>query len=238
MKKNILILIFTALCQIMGLTAAADSHVEEYSLKTGDFSRLKVIDGINVDYIASTDSAGIVIFNATAQQASTIGFANKKGELTVSLTVNDISAVGRPTVRVYSTGLTSVENAGDSLVRIITVPACPTFSVKQIGNGRTVVRHIEANNLRANLSAGNGTIVINGTCDEASIKLAGTGTIQADNLDAKTVKVSAYGTGAVGCHPLSLLKIHGIGSTSIYYRGNPEIKNRAVGIKIQQLNVK
>lgn len=209
--------------------------VEDYSLKIGEFSRLKVIDGINVDYISNPDSAGVASFSSTHATASTIGFSNNNGELTISFTSTDVNRTGLPDVKVYSTFLTSVENAGDSTLRVLTVAPCPNFSAKQIGNGRMVVRDIKATKVRGTLSTGNGSVVINGKCDEALLKLAGTGTIQADGLEAIDVKCSAVGTGSIGCWPTKLLKIHGMGSTSIYYRGNPEIKNRGVGVKVMPM---
>jgi len=216
-------------------TVGAAEPVETYTINTGEFSRLKIIDGINVDYICSPDSAGIATFAATKDMASNIGFANNKGELTISLTTTDISTQGRPSVKLYSSFLTSIENSGDSLVRVLTVAPCPAFSVKQVGNGRMVVRDINATRVNASLATGNGTVVVYGKCEEASLKLTGTGTVQADELEAKTVKCSAYGTGTIGCWPTGVLKVHGMGSTRIYYRGKPEIKSRAVGVKIEPL---
>lgn len=221
---------------LIAVTTLSQAYAETYSLNMGEFSRLKVIDGINVDYHCSKDSAGIVTFECdNSDAASLIGMSNRDQELTLSYTTTGQTRTGLPTVKVYSSFLTKVENSGDSLVRVMSVVPCPNFSVSQIGNGRVVVRDISATRVRAKINTGNGNIVLYGKCDEAVLNMTGTGILQADGLDATTVKVSAYGTGSVGCHPAELLKIHGIGSTRVYYRGTPLVRNRAVGVKVEQI---
>lgn len=231
-KKTIL----TMIAAIMA--AALTLRGETYSINVGEFSRLKVVEAINVDYRCNADSAGLVIFSTDIPEAaSAIGMSNNKGELTISFTVpaNEMKPVKLPTVTVYSSFLTKVENSGDSLVRVLRVQPCPEFSASQIGNGRIVVRDITATKVRARINTGNGQVILFGKCDEASLKMTGAGTLQADGLEAQTISVSAYGTGTIGCCPGNLLKITGLGSTKIYYKGSPEIRNRAVGVKVEQL---
>ena len=47
--------------------------------------------------------------------------------------------------------------------------------------------------------------------------------------------MSAKGTGSVGVNAVNALNIYGMGSTSVYYIGNPAIKNRSVGLKLLPL---
>lgn len=223
------------LLAIIGIAAASASDIERYTINVGEFNRLKIVDGLNVEYTQNADSAGVAVLYTTREMASVIGFSNKKSELVIELNTLNVPTEGRPTIRVSSSFLTNVENQGDSLVRVLSVADCPMFSAVQVGNGRVVVRQVHATTVKANLKTGNGTIVVNGTCNEASLKLTGSGTIQADGLKAQTVSVSGYGTGSVGCDPLSLLKVYGVGSTKVYYRGNPEIRKRSVGLKIEPL---
>ena len=122
---------------------------------------------------------------------------------------------------------------GDSTLRIIKAASCPAFTCKVTGNGRLVVRDIRANEIGCSLMTGHGAIVINGICTEASLSLTGTGTIQADGLEAKTVKCRNTGTGTIGCYAKEFMQVSGAGSGSIYYRGTPQIKKvLAVGVKI------
>nr|MBD5377723.1 hypothetical protein [Bacteroides sp.] len=211
---------------------------ETFTLNVGEFTRLKVVDGINVDYHqCQSDSAGLVIFECNDKAlASTIGMAKNKDQLTLSYTTVNERPTGLPTVRVYSSFLTSVENSGDSLVRVMRVSSCPEFKVKQIGNGRIVVRDIKATKVSAALATGNGTVVLYGTCNEAALNMTGTGVIQADALKANTVSIRTFGTGQIGCNPSAELKIRGLGSTSVYYKGAPEIRNQAVGVKLEHID--
>lgn len=221
---------------LLALVVPVCASAETYSINVGEFSRLKVIEGINVDYRCNSDSAGVAFFECDdPDRASAIGLTKNGEELTVSLTSANRVYDRLPTLRVYSSFLTKVENSGDSMVRVLTVAPCPNFNVTQIGNGRIVVRDISATRVRARITTGNGTIVLFGKCDEAVLNMTGTGHLQADGLKAATVKVSAYGTGSVGCFPTGTLTVHGIGSTSIYYRGHPEVRNRAVGVKLENI---
>lgn len=212
------------------------AQTERYSLKTGEFSSLKVEDNINVDYRCVADSAGQAVFFSDAPTASLIGFNNDKGCLKISFTNKELARdAAIPTVTVYSSFLTSVENVSNATVRVMSASACPTFSAKQVGNGHLVVRDIKADVVNASLNTGNGQVVLYGSCGEANFKLTGTGMIQADALEAQVVKCRAFGTGAIGCDPLKELRINGMGSTTIYYRGNPVIHNRSAGVKLEQI---
>ena len=48
--------------------------------------------------------------------------------------------------------------------------------------------------------------------------------IQADGLEAQSVKCSVLGTGSIGCWAVDNLDVRGIGTTKIYYRGEPKVK--------------
>lgn len=227
--------ILTSLC-ILAATLFATAQEQNYQLIVDNFSRLKVKDGLSVDYRCNADSAGYVVFTARPDEAAYIGVTNKKGELTVALTAQKEHPTVLPKVTVYSSYLTSVENTGDGAVRVLNNERNTDFSAKLSGDGSLVVRDVRADRVKAKITLGSGQIVIYGDCDEASLNMTGKGLIQADGLKAKEVKCSAYGTGSIGCYPTEILKIHGMASTTIYYRGNPEIINRALGVKIEPLS--
>lgn len=226
---------------VMGLCTAmsvSSQTVKHYNIDIKDYTELKVTGDINVDYYENPDSAGYVSFDATADISRMITVRNQKGRLEVQL-VNDekIAVDNLPVVRVYSNFLTKVENTGDSTLRVIKAASCPAFSCKVTGNGHLVVRDIRANEIGCSLMTGHGSIVINGKCTEASLSLTGTGTIQADGLEAKTVKCRNTGTGTIGCYATDFMQVSGAGSGTIYYRGTPHIKKGlAVGIKIEPID--
>ncbi|MDE7146538.1 MAG: DUF2807 domain-containing protein, partial [Duncaniella sp.] len=144
--------------------------------------------------------------------------------------VNDM-----PLVTVYSEYLTKVENSGDSTVRVLSVARGPKFSATLIGNGRLAVRDVKSTEVNGKIATGNGTLVLDGSCERANISFMGTGVIQADGLKAQQVSVKASGTGSIGVWAVKTLSLVGAGSTKVYYKGEPEIKNRTVGIKAVQI---
>lgn len=233
MRKMFLSIIATVVAMV-----ANAQDVTRYELDLGDFSELKVIEGINVDYKCNPDSAGKAVFYTTADKAAALMFTPKKTRLQIELAADCEGYTGLPTITVYSRFLTKVENCGDSLVRVLSVADCPEFKARIMGNGRLVVRKITAVTVNGSIDTGNGTLVINGSCDNARLSYTGgSGAIQADDLVAKDVKCTLWGTGSIGCHVTEKLTIVGASSGHIYYKGNPtKIKNNSVGIDIVPLD--
>ena len=218
---------------LLAATATASAQqTTRYEVDVTDFNELKVTDGINVDYVCSPDSAGKAVFHATPEMASQIIFQPDKSKLNIQL-VPKAERVNRelPTVTVYSSYLTHVENDGDSLVRVLSIAPGPKVKARIIGNGRLSVRGLKANTVEGNIDTGNGTLVLYGTCNDAKLTCTGTGNIQADALEAQEVNVILTGTGTVGCNAAKKQYVKGLGSGKVYYGGNPEIKKRGVGIK-------
>lgn len=210
---------------------------KRYELDVNDFTELKVIEGLNVDYKCVPDSAGKAVFTTTPDLASVLMLTNNKGKLEMQISTDGINYKDLPTITVYSNFLTRVENSGDSTVRVLSVAPGPQFKAKVIGNGRLVVRNINATQVDANLSTGNGQIVLYGKCQSAKYGLTGTGSIQADDLKAVSVKCRSTGTGTIGCNVSGDLMVVGMGSGKIYYTGTPEkITTRSVGLKVIPLD--
>lgn len=221
----------------MALTSfAADNN--RYELDVKDFSELKVTDAINVDYKCNPDSAGKAVFYASPEIASQILFVPGTNKLEIQLSADE-SGVRRtlPVVTVYSSYLTFAENSGDSTVRVLSVAPGPKFRARVIGNGRVVVRNVKATQVDASIDTGKGSVVVYGEATSAKFTCTGTGSIQADELKVtENVKCSVWGTGSIGCWPEKSLSVMGAGSGTVYYRGNPTIKNRSLGVKLSALD--
>lgn len=218
-------LILPLLAAMTAIISSAAQPSSRYELKVGDFDELKVVDGINVDYMCDPSRAGLVEFEATKDVASAVVFEPSKGRLSVKLASRDTIYTGLPKVIVYSSHLTNVSNEGDSLVRVLSLPQGARFSCRVIGNGRLSVRDLVVGTVKASILSGRGIISIYGRADEASLKVAGAGTIQADDLEAKEVSCTSAGTGSISCYATSRLSVGGLGGT-VRYRGNPELKKR------------
>lgn len=228
--------ILALIALIAALPHTKAESLTNYDLKIGDFTELRVSDGINVDYRHDDALAGKARFKCPSQMASAFMFTNKGGKLTVQLSPESMGIRNLPTIQVYSRYLTKVENTADSTVRVLSIKDCPKLEAKLEGNGRLVVHHVDANEVKGAMRLGHGTLVISGKCRDAKFDLTGTGVIQADDLEAENVQVNAKGTGSVGVCPEKTLSVFGLGSTTVYYTGSPEIKNRSMGIKLSPLS--
>lgn len=218
---NLRFFFITLISVLAGYVSAQTYH---YQLHFSDFTELKVVDGINVDYVCDAERAGLVEFYAESSVASAVIFEPSKSKLVIKLATLDSTYIKLPTVKVYSSHLTKVTNEGDSLLRVVSVAPCDQFKAKIIGNGTLSVHNLSATKLNANILSGHGMISVFGRCDDAVLKITGAGQIQADELDAKNVQATITGTGTINCFAESRLTVSGLGSGKLYYRGNPEIK--------------
>lgn len=209
------------------------------SLKTHDFQELKVRGPLNVEYVASADSAGVILVTgAFDEQLSWVEASGSGRKLTLNLKMPDEQTVvprNLPSVRVYSSYLTKVENEGDSTLIVNAPDAGARFSATVIGNGRVSVRSIKAGEVSGSVHAGHGIVAISGDCNKASLKVTGAGVIQADALRATDASVWCTGTGNVGVWAVKTIKIKGAGSGTVYIKGTPVISQKTVGVKIQMI---
>lgn len=231
--------LFTGLSALM-LTVTAQTawgaDEKSYEIKVGDFTELKIENGIKVDYRASEDSCGYAVFTATSDRASVIMASVDKSCLTLQLSADGVTMRNLPTVTVFSRFLQKVENEGDSLIRVINPNGVPVFKAKLVGNGQISVHGLTANSVDASLTTGNGTILITGTATQAKYSLVGTGSIQCADLKADDVKCKLLGTGYVECWPVNKLSVIGASSGKVYYRpGVQEIKNNSIGVKVLEI---
>lgn len=215
MKKTTLL----AACCLGAASLAAKTTLYE----VGPFDQLALTGNINIVYANNPDSIGWAAYESAEDFSDAIEITNNKGHLSIKeVPGHELGQV--PTIRVYSDFLTKVSNEGDAEIVANLSAATPTFSASLVGNGRIICWGIKATDVSASITTGNGTIVLRGKCAEASFKLTGTGVIQADGLAARSVKCMALGTGTIGCNPAEKLDVRGVGSTKIYYLGEPTIK--------------
>ena len=228
-------LCISAIVALTGICSAS-AQTSKYELNVGDFTSLNLVDGINVEYKCHEDSAGYAVFNTSPQIADQLIFdASKKGVLKIEKAFHDENelVLGLPVIHVYSRFLTKVENAGDSTLVVEQLKSCPQFCARVIGNGRIVVKNIDCQEFEGRISTGNGSIVATGKCDKAKLVNVGSGSIQADRLEAKDASCRFFGGGTIGIWPTGTLSVKGMFPGKLYYRGEPQkIKNYGMGPKI------
>lgn len=213
----------------------------KFEQQVGQFDRLKVTDNVNVVYRNVPDSTGLIAYVGEEDFADSFIFTNKNGELRIQVTTEDVGKPGLPTIYAYSDFITLAENDADFTLRVESMAPCPEFKAVEVGNGTVIVDDVKANKVSAMLNTGNGTLTLSGQCGEATYKMIGTGLIQADLLKADKVNCRILGSGSIGCWPLEILDVKGLGSTKIYYKGAPEIKKsgtaKLIPIPEQQIDV-
>ena len=217
MKRAMTSIIMVALVTLMSVAQ------ERYEVKVGDFTRLSVIDNVNVNYRCNADSAGIAVFTATKEIADALTFNNSgNGRLSIQV-YDDFGRLGKlPDITIYSNALEEAENSGDSILRISQLPPMKNFKVRLTDNGKVIARGLRSSRLELQILSGKGKIIATGTCDDWDLRLVGTGEIQADGVTATNVSCRIMGTGRIGCDVNGgLLKVSGSGTGKVYYKGTP-----------------
>ncbi|MDE6311221.1 MAG: DUF2807 domain-containing protein [Muribaculaceae bacterium] len=208
----------------------------KYSINVADFSRLSVDNGVKVIYSCVPDSAGFVVFDCEPDLASKIILMNNKSTLRVQVDIDESLPTGLPVVKAYSSTLSAVSNSGDSLVVVNLATPCDRFVAKVIGNGAIEVKGINAGRTDANVTAGRGYIKLDGKSDKVKLFIAGTGHIEARNLDAREVYSKSFGPGKVVCNPSSKLYVAGLNGRIYYVTEPEEISRRGMGVKALPLD--
>jgi hypothetical protein len=222
---------YIAIIAIISALGCLYAEKSDYSLKVEDFSELNVTDAINVEYRCSADTAGWAFFSCEPAIASKLMFSNTKDRLRIQLSSDGEKIDDLPTIVVYSSTLTKLENAGDSTVTARKLAAVPSLKIKVIGNGTIIAHGVQANSVDAGIHTGCGHLVISGNATKAKLQNVGTGPLEAGGLNAEQAKCVVLGTGPIDCSVSDKLTIVGAGTGKIYYNGKPEITNRSLGIK-------
>jgi hypothetical protein len=217
MKK----VLISILLLVISITAFAQEM--RHVFKVGDFTRLALIDNVNVNYRCNADSAGMVSVTCTQEILDHLMFSlSSKGKLSIQVEDEYERQGHLPTITVYSSIIEEAENAGDSTLRIMGLPPMKAFKVRNIDNGKVIAKGLRASKLELQILSGKGKIIADGSCDDLAIRLIGTGEIQADNVKATTVTCRIMGTGNIGCDVNGgELKVSGSGTGKIYYKGQP-----------------
>lgn len=208
---------------ILLVVLACPAQVTRHEVSVGNFTRLSLLDDVNVIYRCNADSAGLAIITCTPAIANHLIFTkNNNGRLSIQVDDTYERLGNLPTITVYSSSLDEVENSGDSTLWISGLPPMKAFKVRLIDNGKVIARGIKASKLELQILSGKGKIIAQGTCDDLALRLVGTGEIQADEVVATNVSCRIMGTGTIGCDVNGGdLKVSGSGTGKVYYKGSP-----------------
>jgi len=219
MMKRVLI----SFLLVATVSLVAMAQVERHQFRVGDFTRLSLIDDINVNYRCNADSAGLAVVECPKDMLDHMKFnLSSKGRL--SIQVDDVldRMESLPVIIVYSSSLEEAENDGDSTLRVSGLPPMKAFKIRLTDNGKVIARGLRASQLELQILSGKGKIIADGSCDDLALRLVGTGEIQADQVEATSVSCRIIGTGTVGCSVQGgELKVSGSGTGKVYYKGTP-----------------
>ena len=218
MKRSLISVVMIAMTVLVTF-----AQVSRHEVKVDNFTRLSLLDDINVNYCCSADSAGIIVFSSTQEVADHLMFnISDKGRLNIQVSDEFERQGNLPTLTIYSSSLDEAENSGDSTLRISGLPPMKSFKVRLSDNGKVIVRGVRASLLELQILSGKGKIIADGSCDDLSLRLIGTGEIQADQVAADNVSCRIMGTGSIGCDVRGgELKVSGSGTGKVYYKGTP-----------------
>lgn len=217
---------------------AADNSAD-YKLKVENFTELVVVDGVRVEYHCNADSAGWARFSCPPELASKIQFTNNAERLTVRSAAEEVVISGLPKVTVYSHGLHKVENSGDSIVEVFMSQPADEFKALQIGNGILKIHNLDAGALDVGVTAGKGSVAVDGKAKKAKISNVSAGPVDASRLEVVNVNCVVFGSGCIDCSPSESLRVYGAGSGKVYYHSVPsKIINRGIGVKAKPHNEK
>ena len=200
-------------------------------VNTGDFHTLKVFDDLQVIYNADPQKAGTAEYECDERYADALMFTVNGTDLKIQVAPDFLGREDElPVIYVYSNRLQNVESSSTKKVEINRLPACPEFRAILMDNGSIDINNLEATKVVAKILSGHGTINISGKTPDAVLELTGTGTIRANNLIANKVSCHVFGTGEIFCTPLDEIKLKGLGTTRVYYTGNPaKVKKHGLG---------
>lgn len=202
-------------------------------IRTCPFDVLRVQDNVNVVYRAHKDSTGLIRYSGKPEFDDAFILSCGGGTLKIQVNTEDVGNPELPTIYVYSHDLAKVENYSDFNVTVENPRVNKDFLASLVGNGTIDVKGLDTAKVSAKVTAGNGTITLHGKADEANFRMLGTGAIRAFGLDSRQVVCKILGGGMIECDPEMHLKVRGIGSTKIYYKGDPGISHSGGGKVIQ-----
>ena len=130
-------------------------------------------------------------------------------------------------VEVYSPVLTGVSIAGSGSFNSVDKILTSTFTTDISGSG-TIEGTVYSDDFFAKI-LGSGRITIVGTCQDAKISIAGSGTFSGNEFDIKNATVNISGSGTGNFCVSDGLNATISGSGNINYRGEPKIDSSIAG---------
>jgi len=209
MKKIIFLLL---LCSIVPLTA------QEITLTTGDFSEIKVFDGISAELIRSEGNKIVV----SGDEASQVELINKNGKLKIRMKI-DLSFSGHKTfVKVYHTHVIDIIDANENARITASEPLKQVDLEIKAQEGGEINLDIDVQRLKVKSVTG-GRMEVRGVAKNQAVNVNTGGQYEADTLETEqtTVNVNAGGRAYINASEYVEAKVRAGGTIRIY--GDPKV---------------
>ena len=215
-----------ALAVSAAFTAGSSAQTIHRQLTVGDFTAINLANGVNVVYEQNTAKAGKVEFDTPQELANNFIFkVDDNGKLNIQVQETAKGTV-LPTLHVYSSALHEVTNNTDSTITVAHLGTTPTFKATTNMNGKIVVNDLNTSTASLSIATGKGHIYAYGKTEKLNCTLAGTGQIHALDLVADEINCKMGGSGHIYCNSNGgELKVKGLGSGKVHYKGSPSKVN-------------
>lgn len=201
----------------------------EFTLPLGQFNKVSVDDNVNVVYVGASGTPSRVTYEGDSKYSKAFIITQNGEKIKIQVETPFVGDPELPTLYVYSDFLMHASISSESTLTIQSAAPASEICLSLMGNGAIAANDLRATKIIASVKSGNGSITVSGHCEQANFTMIGSGTIQCDRLEAANVSCKILGGGSIGCWPVNTLKVRGIGSTKIYYKGTPEINKKGGG---------
>lgn len=225
MKNNILFLFLLSSCMVVSQTTI--------SKKLGDFQKIKVYNGINLELIKSNEQK----LQIKGEKGSKVKVKNTNGILKISLKFPKINAKGKVNLKLFYNKNILVIDGNEGAI-ITGKEIDQKFLEVKAQEGASINLTIQTKHLKVKSTSG-GIVKLNGISKNQEVDLDLYGVYHAFDLKISDYTTINVGTGAkaeVQAGETLNAKVSFGGS--VFYKGNPEIvKNKKVaGGIIKQMN--
>jgi hypothetical protein len=194
--------------EVSGFDSVSHTGIGRVIITQGDKGSLTIeADDNLMEYITSEVKSGTL----------ELGFAeNVRFESTSSIT---FTVGAKDIVELSSTGTGSIE---------IDELGADNLNISTSGTGSVSIGSLTTTDLVVN-AKGTGDIKLAGNVESQEITRVGTGDYDAADLESKTAKVEATGTGSVVIWVLDALDVEITGTSEVSYYGSPDVTQKVTG---------
>lgn len=201
-----------------------NGNMQTQDREVSGFKGLDVSGGFEV-YVMLGNNEGVRI-EADENLLENIKTEVKGGVLHI---YNEESITTKSTMKAFVTlrELNSLDISGG--VKVISKSTFKTANFKMDLSGASNVQlALDTNKLTAEMS-GASKIALTGKADQLVLDMSGASKVEAENLEAKNVKVEASGASKVKVFATESLAIDASGASHVWYKGSPSITSETSG---------